>query len=113
MGLNLSRYINKTIFVSIRMGPDDGKCAPYKLRGVELVGLWLDSPDLTKSFIPEDYKTDASISWQFFVPFSQIACVAIPTATAGAATTTVATALAPGQKTKKEPAQKEQKTGNK
>jgi hypothetical protein len=83
MTLNLSRYINKTIFVSIRT-PSNGdcKCVPYKLIGLELLGLWLDGPDLTKDFIAREYKSAASVNWRFFVPFSQIACVAIAEATA-------------------------------
>jgi len=76
MSSNLGRYVNKTIFVSITGVSEDGKCRPYKLIGIELVGLWLQSDDLTGRFIA--YQNQSTpLTWVMFIPFSQIACVAV------------------------------------
>jgi hypothetical protein len=80
MASNLGRLINKTIFVSINGVSDDGICRPYKLVGIELVGLWLQGADLTNRFIA--YRSESTpLSWAMFIPFSQIACVAVGTPT--------------------------------
>jgi hypothetical protein len=78
---NLGRYLNKTILVCITGIFEDEKCRPYKLLGVELFGLWLDGADLANRFLTHEYKS-ASTAWAVFVPFSQIACVVISTASA-------------------------------
>jgi hypothetical protein len=76
---NLSRYLNKTILVSIPAVFEDGKCRPYKLAGIELVGLWLEGAELANRFLAHEYKTPTPMTWAVFIPFSQIACVAITT----------------------------------
>ena len=106
MTQNLTKYVNKTILVSIPALSGDVKCRPYKLTGVELVGLWLQSEQLTSGFLPQDHKAHTQMTWAFFVPYSQIACVAIgeiaPAAAAGEATASgqVATSAQPRKRTK-------------
>jgi hypothetical protein len=80
---NLRQYVNKTILVSIPAVFEDGKCRPYKLAGIELIGLWLESAELTSRFLSAEYKTSTSVAWALFIPFSQIACVAIASASTG------------------------------
>ena len=76
MSSNLGRYVNKTIFVSIHGVAEDGKCRPYKLIGIELVGLWLQGADLTSRYVA--YQSESTpLTWAMFIPFSQIACVAV------------------------------------
>lgn len=77
MTQNLTKYVNKTVLVSIPALSGDVKCRPYTLTGVELIGLWLQSADLANGFLSHDYKTQAQ-TWAFFVPYSQIACVIVP-----------------------------------
>lgn len=80
MASNLGRFINKTIFVSINGVSDDGICRPYKLIGLELVGLWLQGSDLTARYVA--YQSESTpLTWAMFIPFSQIACVAVGTPT--------------------------------
>jgi hypothetical protein len=76
---NLTKYVNKTIFVSIPPLSGDLKCRPYKLTGVELIGLWLESADLTNGFLTKEHAAHTSTTWAFFVPYSQIACVCVGT----------------------------------
>ena len=54
---NLSKYVNKTILVSIPVLSEDTKCKPYTLIGIELIGLWLQSPDLAGGFLDHRYKS--------------------------------------------------------
>ena|ERR1700720_635776 len=77
MAPNLSKQINKTILVSIPALSEDGKCRPYKLTGVELVGLWLESADLASTFLTHEHRSQTPSTQEFFIPFSQIACVAV------------------------------------
>ncbi len=84
MTQNLTKYVNKTILVSIPVLSDDVRCRPYKLMGVELVGLWLQSEDLASRFLAQEHKAHAQATWAFFVPYSQIACVAVGTITPAA-----------------------------
>jgi hypothetical protein len=77
---NLSKYVNKTILVSIPVLSEDTKCKPYTLIGIELIGLWLQSPDLAGGFLDHRYKSQQATTWAFFIPFSQIACVVVPSA---------------------------------
>jgi len=90
MTQNLTKYVNKTVLVSIPSLSGDVKCRPYKLTGVELVGLWLQSEQIASGFLAHDQKAQIQMTWAFFVPYSQIACVAVgavaPGAAAGAAT---------------------------
>src|SRR5450631_4363746 len=88
MAPNLSKNINKTILVSIPALSADATCRPYKLTGVELVGLWLESPDLANRFLLPEHRSPAPQPQEFFIPFSQIAGVAViaaPPAGSGAA----------------------------
>lgn len=94
MTQNLTKYVNKTIMISIPALSGDVRCRPYKLTGVELVGLWLQSEDLATAFLGHERKAQAQAqaqaTWAFFVPYSQIACVAVgtvaPTASTSGAT---------------------------
>jgi hypothetical protein len=49
---NITRYLNKTVFVSIPALFEDGACRPFKLLGVEIYGLWLQSDELTQRLLP-------------------------------------------------------------
>lgn len=75
---NIGRYLNKTILVGLKGRPGNEQCAPYTLLGVELVGLWLEGGDLASTYLTPDYTAAESVGWRFFVPFAQIACVAVP-----------------------------------
>lgn len=77
---NLSKYVNKTILVSIPVLSGNAKCKPYTLIGIELIGLWLQGADLAGGFLDHPYKSQQATTWAFFVPFSQIACVVVPSA---------------------------------
>jgi hypothetical protein len=77
MAPNLGKYVNKTILVSIPPLSGDIKCRPYKLTGVELIGLWLEGADLAGGFLAHEHASHTRTTWAFFVPYSQIACVAI------------------------------------
>jgi hypothetical protein len=77
MTQNLIRYINKTVMISIPALSGDAKCRPYMLTGVELVGLWLRGDELVSGFLAPEVKSNAQASWGFFVPYSQIACIAV------------------------------------
>jgi hypothetical protein len=77
MARNLSKQINKTILVCIPALSEDGKCRPYKLTGVELVGLWLERADLASAFLTQEHRSQTPLTQEFFIPFSQIACVAV------------------------------------
>jgi hypothetical protein len=76
---NLTKYVHKTIFVSIPPLSGDLKCRPYRLTGVELIGLWLESADLTSGFLTQEHAAYTATTWAFFVPYSQIACVCVGT----------------------------------
>ena len=81
---NLSKYVNKNVLVSIPVLSGSTKCKAYTLTGIELIGLWLQSADLSGSFLDHEHKSQPTMTWSFFVPFSQIACVAICSAAAPA-----------------------------
>lgn len=74
---NLTKYVGKTILVSIPVLSEDSTCRPYRLNGIELMGLWLESDDLPQGFLTAEDRSHAQLRWSFFVPFTQIACVAI------------------------------------
>jgi hypothetical protein len=77
---NISRYVDKTVFISIPALFEDGVCRPFTLLGAELHGLWLQSDELTQRLLPEekrDLVTKASMV--VFVPFAQIAGVLVAT----------------------------------
>ena len=79
MTLNVTRYLNKTVFVSIPAIFEDVACRAYKLLGVELNGLWLQSDELTRRLLLEDHRDLASGGPAVFVPFAQIAGVLVAT----------------------------------
>src|SRR5215469_1481500 len=82
MAPSLGKYLNKTILVCIPVLSADEKCRPYKLTGIELFGLWLEGADLTSRFLADEYKPSTQVTWDVFIPFSHIACIAIATASA-------------------------------
>jgi|CZKL01.1.fsa_nt_gi hypothetical protein len=84
---NLSGYINKTILACIPALAEDGKCRPFTLASIEMIGMWLEGPLLEERFLSHQHRDSAARDWKFFVPFSQIACVAMPTGTATSAAT--------------------------
>lgn len=85
---NLSKYAGKTILVSIPALSGDIKCRPYILNGIELIGLWLEGDHLSSGFLTDEHRSHASLRWSFFVPFTQIACVAVGHAGVAAQTST-------------------------
>lgn len=75
---NLSRYLNRTLLVSIPTLFEDGYCRPYTLLGVELNGLWLKSDDLTNRLLPDESRDSVDVEIAAaFVPFAQIAGVLV------------------------------------
>jgi hypothetical protein len=87
MPLNITRHLNKTVFVSIPSLFADGVCRPYQLLGVELNGLWLQSEELTRRLLPREVGDHATLAPAVFVPLAQIAGVLVvgPRASAPAA----------------------------
>ncbi len=79
MALNVTHYLNRTVFVSIPAIFEDGACRAYTLLGVEFNGLWLQSDELTQRLLPDGRKDLASLAPTVFVPFAQIAGVMIAT----------------------------------
>jgi hypothetical protein len=75
----LSRYLNKTLLVSIPALFDDGTARPYTLLGAELNGLWLQSEELTDRLLRDESRELAEMNPAVFVPFAQIAGVLIAT----------------------------------
>jgi hypothetical protein len=75
----VSRYLNKTILVSIPALFEDGTVRPYTLLGVEMNGLWLQSEELADRLLREEGHELAKMSPAVFVPFAQIAGVLIAT----------------------------------
>ena len=81
---NLSAYINKTILVCIPALAEDGKCRPFTLVAIEMIGLWLEGPVLEERYLTHQHRDSAARDWKFFVPYSHLACVAMPTSVATA-----------------------------
>jgi hypothetical protein len=77
MTIQVNRFIGKTIMVCIPAIFEDGKCRPYKLVGVDLQGLWLQSADFTRRLLPQDMEQHAD-ELIVFVPYAQIAGVLAP-----------------------------------
>lgn len=75
----LSRYLNKTLFVSIPALFEDGTVRPYTLLGAEMNGLWLQSEELTDRLLRDEGRELAQMSPAVFVPFAQIAGVLVAT----------------------------------
>lgn len=78
----VGRFLGQTILVSIPALFGDAVCRPYRLLGLELVGLWLQSEDLSARLLPEEARDLAATAPMVFVPFAQIAGVLVPTAPA-------------------------------
>lgn len=76
---NLTRYLNKTILVSIPALFEDGTVRPYTLLGAEINGLWLQSEELTDRLLRDEGRELARLSPAVFVSFAQIAGVLIAT----------------------------------
>ena len=76
---DLSRYLNKTLFVSIPVLFDDGAARPYTLLGAEMNGLWLQSEELTDRLLSNDCRELAQMRPAVYVPFAQIAGVLVAT----------------------------------
>jgi hypothetical protein len=76
---NLSRYLNKTLFVSIPALFEDGTVRPCTLLGAEINGLWLQSEELTDRLLRDEGRELSKLSPAVFVPFAQIAGVLIAT----------------------------------
>ena len=79
MQLALSRYLNKTVFVSIPALFEDGAARPYTLLGAEINGLWLQSEELTDRLLRDEGRELAKMNPAVFVPFAQIAGMLIAT----------------------------------
>jgi hypothetical protein len=79
----IGRFLNRTILVSIPALFEDGVSRPYKLLGIELHGLWLQSDDLTRRLLSDETDEYAATEPAVFVPFAQIAGVIVPTTLAG------------------------------
>jgi hypothetical protein len=76
----ITRYLSKTILVSIPALFQDGACRPFTLLGAELHGLWLQSDELTQRLLPRDKQDLATTApAAVFVPFAQIAGVLVAT----------------------------------
>jgi hypothetical protein len=86
----IGRFVNRTVLVSIPALFGDGASRPYKLLGIELHGLWLQSDDLTRRLLSDETDEYAATEPAVFVPFAQIAGVMVPT--------TLAVRLPPGAK---------------
>lgn len=79
MTLNLARYLNKTILVSIPALFDDCTARPYRLLEAEMNGLWLQSEELSDRLLRDGGCELADMAPAVFVPFAQISGVVIPT----------------------------------
>jgi hypothetical protein len=77
----IGQFLNRTVLVSIPVLNGDCACRPYRLLGVELQGMWLQSDDLNRSLLADDMHDFAEQAAPVaFIPFAQIAGVLIPTA---------------------------------
>jgi hypothetical protein len=75
----LGGLIGKTVWISIPALFDDGKARPYRLSGIELHGLWLESSELVDRLLETQIRNSSS-ALAAFVPFAQIASMLILTA---------------------------------
>jgi hypothetical protein len=94
MSPKLAGLIGRTILVSIPVLFEDGKARPYRLAGIELHGLWLESSELADRLLQTKTRTSSVLA--AFVPFAQIASVLVATASqTGAGSVSVPTSQAP------------------
>jgi len=70
--INLANYLNKTILISIPAVFEDNQPHPFKLVGIELFGLWLESEELAQRVQSPDKQGQSLSSHAVFFPFSQI-----------------------------------------
>ena len=103
---SITRYLNKTVFVSIPTLFDDGACRPFQLLGAEINGLWLQSEELTCRLLPREVGDHATLTPAVFVPLAQIAGVLVamplpPPGTAAPAGPTTEAASGPEAKPEK------------
>ena len=75
----ISKFLSRTIFVSIPALFEDGTALPYTLLGVELNGLWLQADPLTERLLRDEGHQLARLNPAVFVPFAQIAGVIVAT----------------------------------
>jgi hypothetical protein len=75
----ITQYLNRIVLVSIPALFEDGACRAYRLLGVEVQGLWLQSEELIRRLASDDTKDHESLAPVVFVPFGQIAGVMLAT----------------------------------
>ena len=75
----ISRFLNKTVMVSIPAVFDDRACRPCTLRGVEAIGLWLQSDELTRRLLDDEVRDVADMEPIVLVPFAQVLGIVTPT----------------------------------
>ena len=107
---NITRYLNRTILVSIPALFDDVVCRPYTLLGAELTGLWLQSEELIDRLLPDESGHFRNLAPVVFVPFSHIAGVLIATGAPATATTTQTETTGTNVGTARRPEQKPEKS---
>jgi hypothetical protein len=71
---SLGNYLNQNILVCLPALFEDRQPRAFKLVGVELFGLWLESEELSRRFLTADQRSVAATLAVLF-PFSQIAYV--------------------------------------
>lgn len=76
MSPKLAGLIGRTILVSIPVLFEDGKARPYRLAGIELYGLWLESSELADRLLQTETRKSSSVI-AAFVPFAQIGSVLV------------------------------------
>jgi hypothetical protein len=75
----ISRFLNRTVLVSIPDVFDDRAVRPCKLRGVEAIGLWLQSEELTTRLLDDEVRDVADMEPIVLVPFAQVLGIVTPT----------------------------------
>ena len=94
MSPKLAGLIGRTILVSIPVLFEDGKARPYRLAGVELYGLWLESSELADRLLQTETRKSSSVI-AALVPFAQIGSVLVARASqTGTGTVSVPTSQA-------------------
>jgi hypothetical protein len=71
---SLGNYINENILVCLPALFEDKQPHVFRLVGVELFGLWLESEELAKKFLPPN-QTSVNRTLAVLFPFSQVAYV--------------------------------------
>jgi hypothetical protein len=91
----ISKFLGRTVLVSVPALFSDGAARPFTLLGFELNGLWLQSDELNERLLTEETREFGHETPAVFVPFAQIAGVLVPTAP-GEAPPTVASGVPNG-----------------